>query len=42
MYEEHVAPIDRDAGEFSSDDEVPCIILVLLSTLQKSRNQTAT
>lgn len=22
MYEEHVAPIDRDAGEFSSDDEV--------------------
>jgi len=22
MYEEHVAPIDQDAGEFSSDDEV--------------------
>jgi len=22
MYEEHVAPVDRDAGEFSSDDEV--------------------
>merc|ERR1719374_213094 len=22
MYEEHVAPLDHDAGEFSSDDEV--------------------
>ena len=25
MYEEHVAPVDRDAGEFSSDDEVEII-----------------
>ena len=26
MYEEHVAPIDQDAGEFSSDDEVALLV----------------